>query len=323
MDNFNIVVVRRPSRRGPGRRRLDRHHPQRSRGRATATARAARRPRTIEAAASSWPTSGRWSRSARGSTTIVKDPATADGAEALVPPVLQAAVLPRRIPADLQPAERHAGRHARARASSGSPRRGVVVDGVEYEVDCIDLRDRLRGRHRLHAPRRASSLSAAAAGRLSEQWARRHADLHGFYQPRLSRTASSSAVSQNGASPSNFTAMLDEQAQPHRLHHPAGAGGREPPSSPAPTAEAEWVDAPGVEPVAAASFLVDCTPGYYNNEGRPGEGPGWFGGNYGGGRAGVLLHPPRLACRGLARRSRAHLTAPGASTCEIRQMLRC
>ena len=23
--------------------------------------------------------------------------------------------------------------------------------------------------------------------------------------------------------------------------------------------------------------------GYYNNEGRPGEGPGWFGGNYGGG----------------------------------------
>ena len=35
------------------------------------------------------------------------------GAEAVVPPVLQAAVLPRRVPADVQPPERHARRHRR------------------------------------------------------------------------------------------------------------------------------------------------------------------------------------------------------------------
>ena len=29
-------------------------------------------------------------------------------------------------------------------------------------------------------------------------------------------------------------------------------------------------------------FSLNCTPGYYNNEGKPGEGPGWFGGSYGG-----------------------------------------
>ncbi len=30
-------------------------------------------------------------------------------------------------------------------------------------------------------------------------------------------------------------------------------------------------------------FQLNCTPGYYNNEGKPGERPGWFGGTYGGG----------------------------------------
>ena len=48
-------------------------------------------------------------------------------------------------------------------------------------------------------------------------------------------------------------------------------------------AEADWVA--GIEASAAfrSGFFESCTPGYYNNEGRPGEGPGWFGGNYGGG----------------------------------------
>ena len=32
-----------------------------------------------------------------------------------------------------------------------------------------------------------------------------------------------------------------------------------------------------------AKFQTECTPGYYNNEGKPGEGPGWFGGTFGGG----------------------------------------
>ena len=41
------------------------------------------------------------------------------GAQALVPPVLQAAVLPRRVPADLQPAERPRWSTPMARASSG------------------------------------------------------------------------------------------------------------------------------------------------------------------------------------------------------------
>ena len=48
-------------------------------------------------------------------------------------------------------------------------------------------------------------------------------------------------------------------------------------------AEAAWVDTIIEHSERTAEFGENCTPGYYNNEGKPGEGPGWFGGNYSGG----------------------------------------
>ena len=48
-------------------------------------------------------------------------------------------------------------------------------------------------------------------------------------------------------------------------------------------AEAEWVRTIDESGISTNEFQLECTPGYYNNEGKPGEGPGWFGGTYGGG----------------------------------------
>ena len=45
-------------------------------------------------------------------------------------------------------------------------------------------------------------------------------------------------------------------------------------------AEKDWVHTIKESAEANRAFSLDCTPGYYNNEGKPGEGPGWFGGNY-------------------------------------------
>ena len=59
------------------------------------------------------------------------------GAQALVQPVLQAAVLPRRIPGRLQPAQRHAGRHRRAAASRRSPRTAWSPTAETFELDCL------------------------------------------------------------------------------------------------------------------------------------------------------------------------------------------
>ena len=48
-------------------------------------------------------------------------------------------------------------------------------------------------------------------------------------------------------------------------------------------AETEWVRIIHASERDRSEFQDSCTPGYYNNEGKPTEGPGWFGGTYGGG----------------------------------------
>ena len=54
-------------------------------------------------------------------------------------------------------------------------------------------------------------------------------------------------------------------------------------ADPTPEAEAGWLATLEASNRGRSRFTADCTPGYYNNEGRPDDGPGWFGGNYGGG----------------------------------------
>ncbi len=82
---------------------------------------------------------------------IVADASDRRGAQAVVPPVLQAAVLPRRVPADVQPRQRHAGRHRRPRRSDDQrARHRLRRRGVPARLH--RLRHRVRGRHRLHPP---------------------------------------------------------------------------------------------------------------------------------------------------------------------------
>ncbi len=48
-------------------------------------------------------------------------------------------------------------------------------------------------------------------------------------------------------------------------------------------AEAEWVATIRRKSIQNRRFQRECTPGYYNNEGKPAEGVGFFGEQYGGG----------------------------------------
>ena len=50
-----------------------------------------------------------------------------------------------------------------------------------------------------------------------------------------------------------------------------------------PEGESEWVDTCVRKARDVGDFFENCTPGYYNNEGKPDEGEGWFGGFYGDG----------------------------------------
>ena len=114
-------------------------------------------PERHAGAPSRTPTSRRWRRSAPGSTRSSRTPTTAREPQGLVPPALQAALLPRRVPAGLQPARARTSSTPTARASSASPRRGVVVGGRRVRGRLHHLRLRLRGRHASTPGGRAST----------------------------------------------------------------------------------------------------------------------------------------------------------------------
>ena len=141
MDNFTAVISGAIRRGRPGQGRLDR--PDRPCWSAAARPRPASPPPEVLAAARARRLQ-KMSRSAPGSTRS-SGPGDRRGAQAVVQPAVQATVLPRRVPAGLQPAQRHAGRHA-AGGSSASPRRGVVVGGTRIPARLPDLRHGLRGR---------------------------------------------------------------------------------------------------------------------------------------------------------------------------------
>ncbi|MEZ4333184.1 MAG: hypothetical protein R3F35_15595 [Myxococcota bacterium] len=87
---------------------------------------------------------------------------------------------------------------------------------------------------------------------------------------------------QSGLTP-NFTELFDEQSRhvAHVLGHALGAGVAR--LEPTDRAEAERVAAVTQTNPMLLDFARSCTPGYDDNEGQPTEGPGWFGGTFGGG----------------------------------------
>ena len=75
--------------------------------------------------------------------TIVNDPSTGRGPEAVLPPALQAAVLPRRVPRHLQPAQRHPRRHA-GQGCGAHHRAGHRRQWRRVRDRLSDLRDGIR-----------------------------------------------------------------------------------------------------------------------------------------------------------------------------------
>ena len=116
---------------------------------------------------------------------------------------------------------------------------------------------------------------------LRSKWAEQVSTFHGLLSRGFPNCFFMGGI-QSGITP-NFTELYNEQSQhiayivAHGLKHEL----RTVESSA--EAEAEWVHTIQTSALVTGTFQSDCTPGYYNNEGRPGEGPGWFGGNFGGG----------------------------------------
>jgi cyclohexanone monooxygenase len=157
---------------------------------------------------------------------------------------------------------------------------GVVVDGTEYEIDCVIIATGFEVG--TDFTRRAGCEIHGRDGlTLSEKWANGVSTFHGLLSRGFPNCFFMGGI-QSGITP-NFTELYNEQSRHIAYVVDRVLDDGDSTVEPSEDAEAAWVRAIHGSAAARSHFQQDCTPGYYNNEGKPGEGPGWFGGHFGGG----------------------------------------
>ena len=143
--------------------------------------------------------------------------------------------------------------------------RGVVANGIEYEVDCIVY---ATGFEISSSPRRRVSFDIIGRGgkSLFDHWGKGLRTLHGMSSHGFPNWFFI-GVNQSGLSV-NMTAMFDDQAShiAYIIDEVMGRGCLR--AEVTPEAEAAWVAEIQRLAYANREFLESCTPGYYNNEGH-------------------------------------------------------
>jgi cation diffusion facilitator CzcD-associated flavoprotein CzcO len=158
--------------------------------------------------------------------------------------------------------------------------RGVVAAGRAWELDCLIFATGFEvGTD--YARRAGCEIMGRGGQSLTSKWAKGVATFHGLLSHGFPNCFFMGGI-QSGITP-NFTELYGEQSR-HIAYVIAQARTRGVRTLEASAqAEADWVRTIHESATFSSDFQTTCTPGYYNNEGKPGEGPGWFGGNYGGG----------------------------------------
>jgi cyclohexanone monooxygenase len=157
--------------------------------------------------------------------------------------------------------------------------KGVVVDDHEYELDCLIYATGFEV-GTAYTRRSGYELVGRGGATLSEKWADGVSTLHGMHShgfPNcfvMTNTQAGFTV--------NFPHLLDEQSQhlAYIIKHALDHGIRS--VEVTEEAEADWVATVIRLARLGQDFFEACTPGYYNNEGKPGERNGQNG-FYGGG----------------------------------------
>ena len=157
---------------------------------------------------------------------------------------------------------------------------GLVFDGVEYEVDCIIF---ATGFEVGTAYTRRSGFEVYGRGgrKLTDYWSSGLRTLHGFYSHGFPNCFHL-GLTQNTFTP-NFPHLLDEQARHVADVVKAASEQQAQMVEPTPEAESGWLETIRATAIDNLAFRQACTPGYYNGEGRAGEGQGIFDGLYGPG----------------------------------------
>ena len=145
---------------------------------------------------------------------------------------------------------------------------GVVANGVEYEVDCLVYATGFEV-GTSYSRRAGCEVYGRDGVTLTEKWADGAATLHGMHTRGFPNLFIFSLI-QSGFSV-NFPHMLNEQSRhlayilDHAVEHDIDVVEADV------DAEAAWVRTILALALNNQKFFEACTPGYYNNEGKPNE----------------------------------------------------
>ena len=170
--------------------------------------------------------------------------------------------------------------HTDGRGVERITERGVVANGREYELDCLIYATGFEV-GTLYTRRAGYDIVGKGGALLSEKWGSGLRTLHGF-QTRGFPNCFFMGVTQGGFT-ANFPHMLNEQSL--HIAYLIDQARQSNVNCMEPTAAGEegWVETIRQMAVFNQRFLEECTPGYYNNEGKPGQGNSLLGSQYGGG----------------------------------------
>jgi len=142
----------------------------------------------------------------------------------------------------------------------------IVVDGKAYEVDCLIYATGFEvGTD--YTRRSGYELYGRGGQTLTQKWAGGAETLHGVLSRGFPNCFIVSNV-QSGFS-ANFPHMINEQSK-HIAYLIKSAQERQARTvEPSEEAEQAWVDTIVKLAIMREAFLKECTPGYYNNEGKP------------------------------------------------------
>ncbi len=142
---------------------------------------------------------------------------------------------------------------------------GVIAGGAEHRLDCLVFATGFEVATS-YAKRSGMEVYGVGGESLTDRWSQGMSTLYGLHTRGFPNCFVISQA-QSGMSP-NFPHMLSEQST-HIAHivEQSLAKGVET-LEPSPEAELGWVDTIVQMSAARRKFIEDCTPGYYNNEGR-------------------------------------------------------
>ena len=155
--------------------------------------------------------------------------------------------------------------------------KGVLVDGREYQVDCLIFATGFEV-GTSYKRRAGYDIVGRNGVALSDKWKDGLSTFHGFYTHGFPNCFFMLGL-QSGLTP-NIPHAINEQAKhlARVVGHALEKGFDQIETSA--TAESDWVELIKGGSPGRGDFFENCTPSYYNNEGKPDEGDGWFGGFY-------------------------------------------